>query len=209
MDGGRRRPGTRRASAGRSWAGPQRTWRRAPETGSPSTAEDEGGRRLLGPPRAAPPAPGLRRRAARDTGARWPQPGGQPRPMTQHTTPRRDGARPSQKPRRPRPQPGCPVPRLRLHRRQVSRSPRVARRGGRYSSTARPHAGPPSRSPAPGAANARHARTRARHFRGFGASRKDAGFRRNPLWVEMAWIPAAAKPKGEGKETASTLIPGH
>ena len=39
---------TRRASARRSWAGPQRTWRRAPETDSPSTAEDEGGRRLPG-----------------------------------------------------------------------------------------------------------------------------------------------------------------
>ena len=70
-----------------------------------------------------------------------------------------------------------PPARLRLHRRQVSRSPRVARGGGRYLSTTRPHAGPPSRSPAPSAANARHARTHVTS----GASAL-AGFRPGWRW---------------------------
>ena len=170
---------TRRASVcRRNWAGPQRTWRRAPETGSPSTAEDEGSRRLpgTGQGRAAGPraeTEGSRRYRSEMAPAGWTAQTNDP------ATPRRDGAAatPPQEPRRPRPQPVCPVPRLRLHRRQVSRSPRVARGGGRYLSTTRPHAGPPSRSPAPSAANARHARTHVTS----GASAL-AGFRPGWRW---------------------------
>ena len=46
-----------------------------------------------------------------------------------------------------------------------------------------PLAAPP---PAPRTHARTHARTPARHFRGVGANRKDAGFRRNPPWVERA-----------------------
>lgn len=83
VDGWQAAARKRYASARRSWAGPRRTWRRAPETGRPSTQRMRGAGDGLGPARAAPPGPGLSRRAAGGTGERRPQPGVEPGPMTQ------------------------------------------------------------------------------------------------------------------------------
>lgn len=163
----------------------------------------------LGPARAPPPGPGLGRRTARGTGARWPRPGGQPRPMTQQPLSGRHRHResrtapPSGPVRPPRTSPAAPPasgPQL---------SPRRSSRSRRQSTT-RPHAGPPSRTPRP----RRRERTPRTHDVTSGARSSPGGCRcpsasaLGGARARLAWMTVATKPSGMRKEAPSALVLG-